>query len=69
MKHLLKNVFYFVFTECSSGFFGINCKELCSGYCKNSGPCDHVSGVCPNGCQDGYDGTFCIDCKLLGYEC
>lgn len=67
VEYLLNNVYTFLFIECFSGFFGINCREHCSGHCKNSEPCDPVSGMCPNGCQVGYNGTICIDCKLLGY--
>lgn len=63
LEHLLNYVYYFLFTECLSGFFGNKCRERCSGYCKNNDPCDHVLGVCLNGCQDGFVGTLCNKCK------
>lgn len=28
-------------------------------------PCDHVSGICPSGCQDGYMGTYCNNGKIF----
>lgn len=27
-------------------------------------PCDHVSGECSNGCQDGFEGTHCNSCEI-----
>lgn len=41
------------------------CSERCSDHCINNGPCDHVSGVCSGGCQDGYLGARCFNCKKL----
>lgn len=37
----------------------MDCRELCSGYCTNNEPCNHVSGICPSGCQDGYMESYC----------
>lgn len=52
-------------SECDSNNFGLDCRERCSGHCKNNEPCDHVSGDCSNGCQDGYHGARCFNCKKL----
>lgn len=49
--------------ECPPGYFGKGCRERCSGHCIREEPCDYVSGECPNGCQDGYIGERCSDCK------
>lgn len=49
--------------ECVLGHFGLGCNNLCSIHCKNNNPCDHVSGVCPSGCQDGYIDDYCNNCK------
>lgn len=49
--------------ECKSHYFGLDCKERCSSHCKNNEPCDHISGECPGGCQDGYMEEYCNSCK------
>lgn len=50
---------YFLILVCVSGHYGTNCHKRCSGYCIKNEPCDHVSGVCPDGCKDGYTGKLC----------
>lgn len=65
---LIKLCFYHTFLsylECSYGFFGTQCKELCSGHCMQNESCDHVSGTCIRGCQDGYMGEYCKNCKMF----
>lgn len=54
-------VFFFLFpdVECPSGYFGKGCRERCRGHCIRDEPCDHISGECSNGCQDGYTGERC----------
>lgn len=56
---------YLLNSGCESGFYGLNCTDLCSSHCENNDPCDHISGVCPNGCQDGYIGARCNNSKNL----
>lgn len=56
---------YFLFLECLPGHYGTNCSERCSGHCINNEPCDHVSGVYPDGCEDGYTGKLCNNCTNL----
>lgn len=56
-------ILFFIFVECSLGFFGDKCKNKCSRYCLNNDSCDHISGVCPRGCIDGYNGSRCNKCK------
>lgn len=51
--------------ECPLGYFGKDCTEHCSGHCIKGEPCDHISGECTNGCQDGYTGVRCSDCKKM----
>lgn len=48
---------------CADGQFGMNCSNHCTGHCENNEPCDHVSGVCPGGCQDGFTDQYCNSCK------
>lgn len=55
----------FCFVECSPGHFGMNCSELCSGHCVDEESCDHISGVCHRGCQDGFVGRLCNNCKTM----
>lgn len=49
---------------CPYRYFGMDCSESCSGHCINNETCDHVSGVCTNGCQDGYTGSLCTISKI-----
>lgn len=58
-------MFFFLLKECPSGYFGMNCIEKCSEHCINKATCDHVSGMCPSGCQDGFVGTHCNKCKIM----
>lgn len=55
----------FIHSVCSIGYYGMGCRGKCSAYCVNNEPCDHVSGECSNGCQDGYIGIYCNSCKKL----
>lgn len=45
----------------------MRCSANCSGHCIREEPCDHVSGKCSNGCQDGYTGSLCNNCKMLTF--
>lgn len=54
----------FDFVAWNSGYFGLGCSERCSSYCKYNDTCNHVSGVCPGGCIDGYIGGPCQLCKI-----
>lgn len=49
--------------ECSNGQYGPACSGRCNGHCVNNETCDHVSGVCPSGCQDGFIGSYCNNSK------
>lgn len=53
---------YIMFLECLSGYYGTACREQCSGFCKNNKTCDHIRGICPYGCEDGYTGKLCNNC-------
>lgn len=41
------------------------CNDVCSEYCVDFMLCDYVNGSCEIGCQDGFLGLKCIDCKQL----
>lgn len=53
------------FIECSPGQFGLDCRERCSKHCKNSKLCDHISGACTSGCQNGFVGSHCTIGKIF----
>lgn len=55
--------------ECPSGYFGMACSARCIGYCSGYEPCDHVIGMCPGGCQEGYTGQYCNKCKSKKLLC
>lgn len=58
-------ILYNYLSECVGGHFGVDCRGLCSGHCEYNEPCDHVRGVCPGGCQNGYMDEYCNRCKKL----
>lgn len=66
---LVELIFLILFTifplckGCPSQYFGLHCRERCSGNCIGDEPCDHVIGVCSNGCKDGYVGARCANGK------
>ena len=46
------------FTECDGHTYGLGCKQSC-GKCSGGVQCDHVTGICPNGCDAGMYGDRC----------
>lgn len=61
--HVFFNVSNFCYAECLPGTFGTNCSANCKGYCRD--PCNHISGMCDSGCQDGWLGPHCDQCKQI----
>lgn len=55
------------YSECPCGRFGNGCLERCSRHCIDNEPCDHISGECPSGCEDGYIGMDCTKSKISFY--
>lgn len=53
-----------MFSVCPSGFFGPNCSFTCSNYCEGNGTCNHVTGICNEGCKLGLNGRLCGKGKL-----
>lgn len=47
------------FTACPHGYFGLDCLHKCSTYCSGNGSCNPSTGVCNNGCKDGWSGSKC----------
>lgn len=52
---------------CPPGYFGMDCTKRCVGHCLNNEPCNHESGVCLSGCQNGYVGTHCNNGRTYGH--
>jgi hypothetical protein len=62
-KHLQQeghnNNLFFV-TVCDNGYYGSQCKMICSArHCKLSSGCVFTTGKCDGGCQDGWTGIDC----------
>lgn len=57
------NVSNLCHTECLPGSFGLNCLATCIGYCRD--PCNYISGICDNGCLDGWLGQHCNQSKKI----
>ncbi|KAF4525108.1 hypothetical protein B566_EDAN006331, partial [Ephemera danica] len=51
-------IFLSLFTDCPAGKHGYMCSERCRVICKNQ-KCDHVTGECTDGCDNGWQGTNC----------
>lgn len=45
--------------ECRGGWYGVNCSQQCSGYCKDKATCNHMTGQCDRGCDAGWTGATC----------
>ncbi|XP_062609526.1 cell death abnormality protein 1-like isoform X2 [Saccostrea cucullata] len=68
---------HFVSGQCTNRTYGPDCSKNC-GFCKNSAPCDVVTGMC-QGCSAGYEGILCLsgcsqgsygeDCLLRCTQC
>lgn len=59
LKNTLLNSFMVYYEVCQFGYYGQSCKEKCSEHCRHANDCDHVTGVCSNGCFDGWLGKYC----------
>lgn len=45
--------------DCPFGFFGEGCSSQC-GHCLHQ-TCHHVTGVCEQGCEPGYQAPNCTE--------
>lgn len=46
---------------CPFGYYGPNCESKCVGYCVDNESCNHINGLCDNGCNDGWTGENCAE--------
>uniref|UniRef100_A0A8B8BQD7 Multiple epidermal growth factor-like domains protein 11 n=1 Tax=Crassostrea virginica TaxID=6565 RepID=A0A8B8BQD7_CRAVI len=59
-------------TECPDEWYGFDCKQQCSGHCRDNDPCNKANGTCDGGCAAGWIGSFCEkECRngTYGYGC
>ena len=47
---------FFSIAECN---YGRDCPNAC-GNCNAGSACDRITGTCTNGCEEGWEGTFCL---------
>ncbi|GFO43126.1 multiple epidermal growth factor-like domains 10 [Plakobranchus ocellatus] len=46
--------------DCTRGKYGPGCSQSCSDNCAGQGdPCHYVDGTCTQGCDPGYQGSYC----------
>lgn len=57
-------IFFLSFLECSAGYYGENCSVSC-GHCLNKTACDHITGICIQGCEPGYQAVNCTQGKTI----
>lgn len=55
------NIQCFLSKACLDGHYGLNCALKCVGRCKDHDLCNHTTGLCDNGCADGWTGGNCTD--------
>lgn len=59
-------IFTFFNKACPAGYYGLQCESKCVGHCKDSETCNHISGLCDNGCGDGWTGSNCTKgCPII----
>ncbi|KAK3758668.1 hypothetical protein RRG08_016637 [Elysia crispata] len=49
---------YNVSPACPKGFYGNECKDKCAN-CVGNSSCNAETGICAQGCADGWDGELC----------
>lgn len=54
-------------SECSDGYYGEECSSSC-GRCLNDSACQHITGVCDQGCEPGYQTPNCTQGILVTYK-
>lgn len=54
--------------ECMVGFYGDKCNSSC-GHCLNNTACHHITGVCNQQCEPGYQAPNCTEGIILLKTC
>lgn len=56
----------FLLIACSAGWHGKNCKHRClNWHCKQNTSCNHVTGLCEEGCAAGWKGSICDESNSI----
>lgn len=55
----MKQDLFCFMTVCPKGYFGPDCLHKCSTYCSGNESCNRFTGVCDEGCKDGWSGPIC----------
>ena len=50
---------FLLLEECTNGWYGLDCKQQCSGHCLDNAVCNHVTGQCDGGCAAGWRAVLC----------
>ena len=58
MKEKKKWLHWCILTACPTGKFGYDCRYDC-GNCYLNHACNHVNGICANGCNEEFKGELC----------
>ena len=59
LRKVYDKITYVLIKECTAGWYGLDCKQQCSGHCRDDDVCDHVTGQCDGGCAAGWRGALC----------
>lgn len=62
LKGSMLTTYYYCWTtvECMGNTYGMECSQTC-GKCHRGEQCNHVTGICPNGCDPGMFGEKCVN--------
>lgn len=50
---------------CPPGSFGFDCLSKCNTYCTGNELCNYITGICDEGCKEGWDGPLCTTGKCV----
>jgi len=55
---------YNFFKDCGMEQYGADCEQTCSSNCRNN-KCDQYTGICNQGCSEGYLPPLCLQSKII----
>ena len=54
---------FFALIVCPPGSSGFDCLNKCNTYCTGNELCNYMTGICDEGCKEGWDGPLCTTGK------